>query len=166
MDILPQGCDSYMKRVTWVKRAPASMSPSLQKAIVEYKGSSPGLIQPHGNTIKHSIPYARTPAETMKNIKNDLDKIKPQHIYMNLMEETEIDKGPRDLNQIYNMKRYHNSKNEDSSVKNFADQVQTVATMSITEPMIKSVNICQNDLTIIIYNYHQIKDISRFCAKV
>ena len=166
MDILPKGCETYMKRVTWVKKAPEPLGPSLEKAVVEYKGFRPGLILPHGNTMKHSIPYTRTPAKTMEQIQTNMETMKPQHIYMKMLEETEIDKGPRDLNQIYNMKRYHNNKNAENSVKNFADQVQKVATMSITEPMIKTVNICQNNVTIIIYNDDQIKDIARFCAKV
>ena len=133
---------TYKKRVTWVLHAPTTLKISKEHALLEYTGQFPGL-RPHGLSKKNNIDYVRTPASTMELISEKTKTKTSRAAYNDILTTVDICDAPKDIQQVYNRKHYDQKTHSKrtTNVKNLADQLQTISSMSLTEPMIKAVNI-------------------------
>jgi len=137
------------------------------RSLHEYIGHYPGL-SVHGNN-KNNIEYVRSSDKVMKQIAEDVQHNQPRKVYNNLILENSITEAPRNLKQVRNVKHKNaRQKRNNTNVNNFADHVQNLANMALTEnTFVRQVTFGDGKVpTAILYTDEQIEDIKRFCFKM
>ncbi|KAK7505537.1 hypothetical protein BaRGS_00003282 [Batillaria attramentaria] len=122
--------------------------------------------QSHGNSSV-GRPFIRTLPEVMEAMKESLSSgNKPKAVYNKHISGEDLAAGPRNLKQVQNLKYATTKQAEQTSYNNFADHIQQVlAQFHVGDSCIQQVSFLRDrSPVIILYNYKQLKDISRFCC--
>ncbi|KAK3095171.1 hypothetical protein FSP39_011012 [Pinctada imbricata] len=151
---------NYRRRVSWLE--------GKDRALVEYIGKFPGR-ENHGNRKNGSRDYIRTPAEVLQKIGQMSKNRNPANVFDEMLNMNESDMGvPRDIQQIRNKKCNEKKKdaNIDCNTNNFADNIQQLQAMVLTNPFVHQVINCKSKVpSVVCYFPDQLTDIRRFCAR-
>ena len=115
--------------------------------MVEYTGSFPDKIKPHGNSkIENPPPFLRTNPEVVSKIEKADRKVGPNELYDNLVRDNDIMDAPRNPRQIVNKQVYQKKKDQTHSScnnchhnKNVADHMQQLFNMLNSHPFVQGV---------------------------
>jgi hypothetical protein len=127
-------CSSYKRRVSWLEGDYDAV------AVVEYTGVFPGHC-PHGNAIKCSADYMKTPTVIMKKIGKSTGFKTPKEVYANLLRDSSPSAAPRNSKQVRaKMASVRQAKQgNEYNRANFADEMITVLNMVRTDDFVQRV---------------------------
>ena len=100
---------------------------------------------------------------------SSLSTNQPRKVYNNLILENSITEAPQNRKQVRHVKHKNaGQKKINTNVNNFADHVQNLANMAMTEnTFVRQVTFGDGKVpTTILYTDEQIEDIKRFCFKM
>lgn len=156
----------YGISVTWI--IGSDNSPS-KLAVYEYFGRHE-VGRPHGNSRETlmTAPYVRTPCATFEAVSQKLKKQRPQEVYNDLIDTMEVDEAPRNTRVVHNKKaaerREQRAANGKATCHNFADEIQTVFTMSQSDDFVRYVVLSRSRVpSVILYTDRQLREVKSFC---
>ena len=154
--------EGYRRRVTWVDNLTNQWSKPL--AVIEYSGTYPQSSACHGNSAKDTE-YVRTKPSVIAAVDTNLKSRKRPHDVYSEVTADNPEKGPRNMQQVYNRKKKIKDQSASQPKRNLADDVQTVLSKVQEQKFVRSAVVAGNKPpTVIVYTDQQLADVKRFCT--